>query len=928
MNEIFVKLANMSVAAGWLILAVLALRLLLKKAPRWITCLLWAAVAVRLVCPVSFQSPVSAYQVAAPAAVQESGQVEYFQYVHAGGDKPSIQLDVDAIRPAETTGGSTAAPSDESPSSGGAVTRYLPPYVAIWLAVGTALLLYGLASTIHLRCRVREAMRLRDNIWVCDAVTSPFLLGLFRPRVYLPSGMDEGQMAYVLSHEQAHLRRLDHIWKPLAYVLLAVHWFNPLVWVAYLLFCRDIETACDQRVIRDLDLTEKKAYSAALLQCSQGRRMVLACPVAFGEEGVKGRIKAVLNYKKPAFWVILIALIACAVVAICFLTNPVSGGKKGTLTFVEKENVVSTWRADFTVDTKDASLSAVLSAEVWKDGQCRTTRLLTMNKNVNELSIQLTQPERNEQMLPVFSLWAITDAYGGYGGMSDGLKEMPKDVAFAAYRDGEQRQVAAGDEIVLAAVAADFGGGLPEFDCRALEKQPDIAQNADYMIVIRAFFALSEADDGPGETLGQDTDSAHALLASEFRLPTEVDIVDVPEPDTVGQGFFQLASDNRWVARYGKAELTGSTPSITLHSWSSGTLTVESGTDALLWINREANAAYTGDMTGDEIISALSGWAWQMKKNIARSKEAVPDAAIFFTRFPDGGFRWDIYGQNGNDSGALVSQLTDYVKGNNLTVEQCRALLLNIDGLDGAYAEGYTDTLLAVYQKEEAVYTQAWQSLTSDQQQAVPRDVDGLLPRSAAIYTTGGAAFPLSEKAVTTALNDVGLPLTISSEETQSFTEGQIAYTLRSGGEDRFPWGGVSSAVYGGGKRFCQVTHLEAAGEDITFHWEDWQKTITLAGKLWGGFDDDDQLYRQLSDLNIPDDTVTGASWETETGGGFCRVSYSVTMIQSKPSHVNFTIVFYESRQEYCQMMKEAMQNREANRIDQLVLMGQVKQGN
>ena len=317
-----------------------------------------------------------------------------------------------------------------------------------------------------------------------------------------------------------------------------------------------------------------------------------------------------------------------------------------------------------------------------------------------------------------------------------------------------------------------------------------------------------------------------------------------------------------------------------------------------------------------------------MKKNIARSKEAVPDAAIFFTRFPDGGFRWDIYGQNGNDSGALVSQLTDYVKGNNLTVEQCRALLLNIDGLDGAYAEGYTDTLLAVYQKEEAVYTQAWQSLTSDQQQAVPRDVDGLLPRSAAIYTTGGAAFPLSEKAVTTALNDVGLPLTISSEETQSFTEGQIAYTLRSGGEDRFPWGGVSSAVYGGGKRFCQVTHLEAAGEDITFHWEDWQKTITLAGKLWGGFDDDDQLYRQLSDLNIPDDTVTGASWETETGGGFCRVSYSVTMIQSKPSHVNFTIVFYESRQEYCQMMKEAMQNREANRIDQLVLMGQAKQGN
>ena len=550
-----------------------------------------------------------------------------------------------------------------------------------------------------------------------------------------------------------------------------------------------------------------------------------------------------------------------------------------------------------------------------------------MSRYVNELSVQLTQPERNEQMRLTFSLWAATDAYGGYGDLSDDLKQMPKDTAFAAYTDGEKRQAAAGDDIVLLAVAADLGGGLPEFDCRKLEKQPDIAQNADYMIVVHAAFTPSDTTP-PENILGYDTESAHALLASEFRLPTEVDIVDVPEPDTVGQGFFQLASDNRWVARYGKAELTGSTPSITLHSWSSGTLTVESGTDALLWINREANAAYTGDMTGDEIISALSGWAWQMKKNIARSKEAVPDAATFFTRFPDGGFRWDIYGQNGNDSGALVSQLTDYVKGNNLTVEQCRALLLNIDGLDGAYAEGYTGTLLAAYQKAEAVYTQAWQSLTTDQQRAIPRDAEGLLPRPPITVSVAPNGYPLMAEKVEQAVRQLDMPLAISPNETKSFTEGQIAYTLRSGGEDLFPWGAVSSAVYGGGKRFCQVTHLEAAGEDITFHWEDWQKTITLAGKLWGGFDDDDQLYRQLSDLNIPDDTVTGASWETETDGGFCRVSYSVTMIQSKPSHVNFTITFYESRQEYCQMMKEAMQNREANRIDQLVLMGQAKQGN
>ena len=612
MNAVFVKLVNMSVAAGWLILAVLVLRLLLKKAPRWITCLLWAMVAVRLVCPISLQSPVSAYQVAAPAAVQKSGQVEYFHYVYESGDKPSIQLDVDAIRPAEaipaqpqTTPEQSAAAEPVQETAGRSdPTRYLPPLVTVWLAVGGALLLYGLGSTLRLRLRVREAMRLRDNIWVCDAVTSPFLLGLFRPRVYLPSGMDGAQLDYVLAHEQAHLRRGDHVWKPLGYVLLAAHWFNPLVWLAYWLFCRDIETACDQCVVRRLDRNEKKAYSDALLQCSQGRRMVLACPVAFGEEGVKSRIKAVLQYKKPAFWVILAAIIACIVVAVCFLTDPVSGGSKGTLTFVEKENIISTWRADFTVDTQEAALDANIYAEIWQNGQCRTTQLLTMSRYVNELSVQLTQPERNEQMRLTFSLWAATDAYGGYGDLSDDLKQMPKDTAFAAYTDGEKRQAAAGDDIVLLAVAADLGGGLPEFDCRKLEKQPDIAQNADYMIVVHAAFTPSDTTP-PENILGYDTESAHALLASEFRLPTEVDIVDVPEPDMVGQGFFQLASDNRWIARYGKAELTGSTPSITLHSWSSGTLTVESGTDALLWINREANAAYTGDMTGDEIAEDM-----------------------------------------------------------------------------------------------------------------------------------------------------------------------------------------------------------------------------------------------------------------------------------------------------------------------------------
>lgn len=321
MNEIFVRLVNMSVSAAWLILVVLVLRLVLKRAPRWITCLLWAMVAVRLVCPVSLQSHLSAYQVAAPAAVQEDGQVEYFQYVHASGDKPSIQLDVEALLP-------TVVQPLPTTSGSGAPTRYLPPYVALWAAGGGALLLYGLVSTVLLRRRVGEAMRLQENIWLCDNISSPFILGILRPRIYLPSGMTEEAMAHVLAHEQAHLRRRDHLWKPLGCLLLAVHWFNPLVWLAYWLFCRDIESACDERVIRTLDTAGRKAYSQTLLDCACGRRWVTACPLAFGEVGVKSRIKSVLHYKKPALRVMLAAVALCAVVAVCFLTDPPAAPKE------------------------------------------------------------------------------------------------------------------------------------------------------------------------------------------------------------------------------------------------------------------------------------------------------------------------------------------------------------------------------------------------------------------------------------------------------------------------------------------------------------------------------------------------------------------------------------------------------------------------
>ena len=722
MNEVFVKLANMSVAAGWLILAVLVLRLLLKKAPRWITCLLWALVAVRLVCPFSFPSPVSAYQVAAPAAVQDSGGVEYFQYVHAGGDKPSIQLDVETIRPAEIT----PAQQETAAVTSHTVIRYLPPYVTIWLAVGGALLLYGLVSTLRLRYRVREGMRLRENIWLCDAVTSPFLLGILRPRIYLPSGMDERQMDYVLAHEHAHLRRGDQLWKPLGYLLLAIHWFNPLVWVAYWLFCRDIETACDERVVRSMGVEDKKAYSMALLTCSQGRRMVLACPVAFGEVGVKSRIKAVLHYKKPGFWIVLAAVLACIVVAVCFLTDPM--GVSGELTYGPQDADQRQTALSLALD--DAALDMVIYNEWWDGGQCFSQQQLVVNRYDSSLTIRM---EEQEQMAGITTVLEM-DGRNGAERIGHELYGPPQEMRFVTCAEGTRRSVQAGDQMVLAVLVCDYGKGIPSLDCRTLERKPELLEQLDYAIVLRAEFVESDLT-SQEEILGQDTDSARQYLLPAMEWPIAVEIEGIDDPGSVTQDLDSFIKNNQWVMHpvgdTAAPELQS--PYIVLHARYGGVLYIDSSTDhRMLWVTQEPGAAtaYSGDMTGREMVEALSGWAWQVKKGISRSKELVPDAATFYERFPNGGFRWDIY-TDGNDPMMLIDLLRRDVQSGDLTAERCRTLLLNTAKLDGAYAEGYAAVLTEAYRKDEAAYMQAWRGLTYQQQSAVPADLDGVLPRPA-----------------------------------------------------------------------------------------------------------------------------------------------------------------------------------------------------
>ena len=311
MAALFLNLLNRSIAASWLILAVIALRIVLRRAPKWTRCILWALVGVRLLCPLSVESAWSLIPNSEPLPP------EAVQFAARPSVNSGVTVIDNAVNPA--LGEAFAA----SPA-GSVNPLYVWTYIAgiVWLVGVTALVIYAVISYLRLRRAVREAVRQRDHVYLCDHIQTPFILGVIRPRIYLPSDMNEAQTQSVIAHEQAHLSRRDHWWKPLGWAILTVYWFNPLCWAAYLLLCRDIELACDEKVICGMDAEARKAYSAALLSCSIPRRLISACPLAFGEVGVKERIKGVLHYKKPAFWVVAVAVIACVAAAVCFLTNP------------------------------------------------------------------------------------------------------------------------------------------------------------------------------------------------------------------------------------------------------------------------------------------------------------------------------------------------------------------------------------------------------------------------------------------------------------------------------------------------------------------------------------------------------------------------------------------------------------------------------
>ncbi len=311
MAAVFLKLLNLSISASWLVLAVLVLRLGSKRSPKWMNVLLWGIVALRLVLPFSIESALSlipSAETVSPAAVQ---------FDPAPTITSGVSVIDNAVNPSLSEHFAAVPGMSVNP-------LYVWTEIAgwVWLIGLGAMLLYALVSYLRLRRRVSVSLPIQENIYLCDAISSPFILGIVKPRIYLPSGLDEVQRQNVLAHEQAHLARYDHWWKPLGFALLAVYWFNPLLWLAYALLCRDIELACDERVIRTMDKSAVKTYSTVLLACSMLHKAVISCPLAFGEVGVKERVRNALHYKKPAFWVVAASAIVCIAVAVCFLTNP------------------------------------------------------------------------------------------------------------------------------------------------------------------------------------------------------------------------------------------------------------------------------------------------------------------------------------------------------------------------------------------------------------------------------------------------------------------------------------------------------------------------------------------------------------------------------------------------------------------------------
>lgn len=338
MGAVFLKVLNMGITASWLIIAICILRLALRKMPKWITCILWAFVAIRLICPFTMESPLSLmpYHAAVPEAIMAAPPFTAGHGLQMHDMPASKDLPKNDIADGNPGPGNVKAAAAAQPDTG---TDFVSLLSIIWIAGISIMAIYSLASYLKLCRNTRISMPLYENIVICDKIDTPFILGTIRPYIYLPSDLENGHLEYVIAHEKAHIARLDHWWKLIGFFILSIYWFHPLCWISYILFCRDIETACDEHVMKTFSANDKKRYAQTLLAYSRKQHTAASCPLSFGEIGAEERIRNILHYKKPALWIVLSSLAVCIITAACFLTDPAGKAHAGTGTSGKKAGI-------------------------------------------------------------------------------------------------------------------------------------------------------------------------------------------------------------------------------------------------------------------------------------------------------------------------------------------------------------------------------------------------------------------------------------------------------------------------------------------------------------------------------------------------------------------------------------------------------------
>lgn len=317
MSIALLNLLKLSFSASFIIVVILILRLIFKNAPRLIFCILYGIVAIRLIFPFSVESNFSLIP------KTDNIENEIIQNTFSNNNFSIIQNNQSNEEIPDLNMNNTDNINNNLTFTESENDFFIVDI--IYLSVTVLILLYGVISYVRLKNQIVASKKIKNSYYICDNIQVPFILGIIKPKIYVPSELKDPELSFVLCHEKAHIKRFDNIWKPLGYILLSIYWFNPLIWIAYIMFCKDIEIAADEKVIKELGEDSKKSYSETLLSYStKNQKLVTACPVAFGEIGVKERIKSILNYKKPTVIIIVIAIVLCIVIAICFLTSPMT----------------------------------------------------------------------------------------------------------------------------------------------------------------------------------------------------------------------------------------------------------------------------------------------------------------------------------------------------------------------------------------------------------------------------------------------------------------------------------------------------------------------------------------------------------------------------------------------------------------------------